>query len=374
MAKVHIASAGAPLSDGLLQLQNGDAMDATLRPVTDQANTASPLELSTGLVSVSSTLQIATNDLQYIDAEDTGGNNRFTVSRSSGSQVVNVDFASNPTLGTDQVGAIRTYQDGVSLSDSISFMKNGYVGIGNKINATGFNQKLRIIGQQDGSIGIYRNQESEFPAKLEFMKSRGTYDVPTIVNTNDLLGSVSYFGFNGSNYSPAATIASVALSTSTAVEGDLRFTVYNNTGGIFYTMRATKEGVGIGDALSYIPSARLQVRGSGSTAGSTAFLVQNSSGNQIIMARDDRYVEVGAMGFLTNSTYTTQPFLVGGLIAPVASAIVEVSSTTKGFLPPRMTTAQKTAIASPAAGLVVYDTTLNKLCVYTTAWETITSV
>jgi mannose/fructose/N-acetylgalactosamine-specific phosphotransferase system component IIC len=57
-----------------------------------------------------------------------------------------------------------------------------------------------------------------------------------------------------------------------------------------------------------------------------------------------------------------------------ASTIFEVKSTTKGFLPPRMTTTQKNAIASPAAGLVVYDTTLNKLCVYTTAWETITSV
>jgi len=58
---------------------------------------------------------------------------------------------------------------------------------------------------------------------------------------------------------------------------------------------------------------------------------------------------------------------------PNASAIVDVASTTKGFLPPRMTTTQKTAIGSPTAGLIVYDTTLNKLCVYTTAWQTITS-
>jgi autotransporter-associated beta strand protein len=63
-----------------------------------------------------------------------------------------------------------------------------------------------------------------------------------------------------------------------------------------------------------------------------------------------------------------------GTSTDVASAIFNVSSTTKGFLPPRMTTTQKNAISSPAAGLVVYDTTLNKLCVYTTAWETITSV
>ena len=65
---------------------------------------------------------------------------------------------------------------------------------------------------------------------------------------------------------------------------------------------------------------------------------------------------------------------IGTTNNPVSSAVLDVVSTTKGFLPPRMTTTQKNAIASPAAGLVVYDTTLNKLCVYTTAWETITSI
>jgi hypothetical protein len=56
-----------------------------------------------------------------------------------------------------------------------------------------------------------------------------------------------------------------------------------------------------------------------------------------------------------------------------SSAMLQVDATTQGFLPPRMTTEQKLAIATPAAGLMVYDTDLNKLCVYTTAWETITS-
>ena len=44
------------------------------------------------------------------------------------------------------------------------------------------------------------------------------------------------------------------------------------------------------------------------------------------------------------------------------SAQLELQSTTKGFLPPRMTTAQKEAIAD-VEGLVVYDTDLNSLCV-----------
>ena len=43
--------------------------------------------------------------------------------------------------------------------------------------------------------------------------------------------------------------------------------------------------------------------------------------------------------------------------APAASAMLDVSSTTTGVLIPRMSTAQRTAIAAPATGLRVYDTT-----------------
>jgi hypothetical protein len=58
-----------------------------------------------------------------------------------------------------------------------------------------------------------------------------------------------------------------------------------------------------------------------------------------------------------------------------ASAILDVQSTTKGFRLPNMTTTQKNAISSPAAGLMVFDTTLAKACVYSgSAWQTITSI
>lgn len=60
-----------------------------------------------------------------------------------------------------------------------------------------------------------------------------------------------------------------------------------------------------------------------------------------------------------------------GTTTPAASAQLEVSSTTKGFLPPRMTTTQRDAIASPAAGLTIYNTTKNAHeCYNGTAWYT----
>ena len=53
-----------------------------------------------------------------------------------------------------------------------------------------------------------------------------------------------------------------------------------------------------------------------------------------------------------------------GTVTPDASAKIEVNSTTQGFLPPRMTTAQRNAIASPANGLVIFNITTNCLNFY----------
>lgn len=45
-----------------------------------------------------------------------------------------------------------------------------------------------------------------------------------------------------------------------------------------------------------------------------------------------------------------------GTLTPNSSAIFEIASDTKGFLPPRMTHAQRTEISSPATGLLIWQT------------------
>ena len=56
-----------------------------------------------------------------------------------------------------------------------------------------------------------------------------------------------------------------------------------------------------------------------------------------------------------------------GTATPNAVAALDVTSTTKGFLPPRMTGTQRDAISSPPAGLMIYNSTTNKLQVRTNA-------
>jgi hypothetical protein len=94
-----------------------------------------------------------------------------------------------------------------------------------------------------------------------------------------------------------------------------------------------------------------------------------SGGNQRFEIRDQN--QAGATRFAIVNTGS----VLIGTTTDIASSKLTIESTTQGFLPPRMTTTQKNAIATPAAGLVVYDTTLGKLCVRgAAAWETITSV
>ena len=63
-----------------------------------------------------------------------------------------------------------------------------------------------------------------------------------------------------------------------------------------------------------------------------------------------------------------------GTTSPDATALLDVASTTRGFLAPRMTTAQRDAITSPATGLQVYNTSTNSHDYYNgTSWVALLS-
>ncbi|WP_167470916.1 hypothetical protein [Flavobacterium cupreum] len=63
-----------------------------------------------------------------------------------------------------------------------------------------------------------------------------------------------------------------------------------------------------------------------------------------------------------------------GTVTPNASSVLDITSTTQGMLAPRMTTAQRIAIATPAEGLLVYDTDLKSFYYYSaSAWAAMSS-
>lgn len=123
-------------------------------------------------------------------------------------------------------------------------------------------------------------------------------------------------------------------------------------------------------------------------AGWVTIVVDQTNGSDLIMRKNG--TDIG--GFYTSSgndfsvsAYGTSDLLfrtnnttrmtiddsgnVGVGTSPTTSALVALSSTTRGFLPPRMTTTQRNAIASAATGLLIYNTTTNRLEIYTgSAW------
>lgn len=125
-------------------------------------------------------------------------------------------------------------------------------------------------------------------------------------------------------------------------------------------------------------TARLKVSGSG---GMLAELTDAGTTSGYIRVRNSGpdYTDWGVEGSgIVSLKSNGTAFLYGSSAGSVnvgsntveASAKLSVTSTTQGFLPPRMTTTQKNAISSPAAGLMVYDNTLGKYNYYNgSGWQ-----
>lgn len=137
------------------------------------------------------------------------------------------------------------------------------------------------------------------------------------------------------------------------------------TGGTLFSVR------GFGDAL--IASSLFLGAYNGTnfiSSGGLGITSNQGTGNQFVRFTHNN--SNNAFRILSNSNIELNPVagnVLIGTTTDVASSLVTMNSTTKGFLPPRMTTTQKNAIASPAVGLMVYDTTLNVISYYNgTMW------
>jgi len=81
-----------------------------------------------------------------------------------------------------------------------------------------------------------------------------------------------------------------------------------------------------------------------------------------------------SLSFITGCLFAQAQNIGIGTTSPHSSAALDITSTSKGLLIPRMTTAQRTAIPTPAAGLMVYDITTGGFWFYNgSAWNTVGS-
>jgi hypothetical protein len=269
------------------------------------------------------------NDITYIS------NNSATGDSGSGGDVSGTNYwslsGSNLYNNTGSRVGINTtsptYVLDVSTSD-ISSMKvgncyfdslNNRLSIDKSVSFTSGtvspqNYGIRIVKESPvgaaAALQIYRNDSGSSQSKIELFKSRGTFVAPSSTTTGDTLSTITTYGYNTLRPIPNYfSSSSIIVTQVSPVAADI-------SGGYCRTIFRT-----FGLQGGNVDSIRIDAS-------------KNVLGNSTIIQESNAD------------------------ISPNSRSILELNSTTKGFLPPRMTGNEALNINPTAseAGLMVYAT------------------
>ncbi len=258
----------------------------------------------------------------------------------------------SPFTLTDEGQLSITYKDerGVSVTRSVTlnitsdedFIQNQFDGAQTPgdywIDGIGRAAAFEVTGSTEASNGIY------LPAANTIGISANGIGVTTIASDGLLTHNGNIF-------------LSAAISSQPAIS----FFLNSLAGSDYFIQRrgTTLDFHAAGIAAISVNTNVAYTANSNSLQGHEWYSMETPTNNNLMQLFPD-----GSLLLMTTTVQQT----------PDPSAIFEIDSEERGFLPPRMSSVQKNAIPSPSEGLMVYDTDLKKLCVYTTAWETVTSV
>lgn len=231
---------------------------------------------------------------------------------------------------------------------------NTYAAISINVPASQIGLGAKIIWKNQGVGGgaIYHSDAVLFDMGME--NNAGHY-IHMFANGNVLLtgGTRTDAGYK------------LDVNGSTRVQGNLTVTGVNIAQ--FGIINNASNGV-----YSNAPSGVALIIGTISNAGHTAIFTKGNNPNSTAIRITDQNVGASVNYFLVDYLGASGFGLANGTLQVNASAQVEIQSTTRGFLQPRMTNAQALAITTPATGLQVYDTTNNKNLLYNgTLWQNI---
>jgi hypothetical protein len=404
MAEINIdrigGSGGTPLPLGNLKVDN--PLSATLQIVKDTGGNASALYISTIDVTNFGGGAIASNTAFGINAligNTTGsaniavGQNALLSNTTAGSNTVvgvssmrinltggsntalgaeslrfNVSGNNNTAIGRNALFDVQTGSDNTAIGYNTG--RGIVTGSNNTIlgaNVTGLSSTLanniiiadgsgnrRINVDSSGNVGINTltpSQKLHVNGSLR-IETGGIYDGTNNIGTSGQVlsstgTSTAWITPSGGGGSPSGVAGAIQFSDGSAFASD--------AANLFYDDTNDRLGVGIN-----VPTARLHVKGSGSTSATTSFLVQNSSGFNAIQVTDDLKVNINTLVFGGSNGYigiNNSPSIDSALRAvrtdsgqsplsistgevgigdttTYASAIFAIGSTTRGFLPP----------------------------------------
>lgn len=226
----------------------------------------------------------------------------------------NTDLISIGVTGSPKISWNET-------EDALQFIEKLIIGtnasLTKTINASSYVSKMALdtdTSTDSGGIDITRHGSSDASyGVINMSRSRGTHASPTIVQSGDLIGSLTGLGYDGVDFEPAASIQ--MYSDGTPGSNDMPGRI---------------------DFKTVADGSRVL--------------------NQVMRLGQNTDVMIGT---------TTS----------AASSILEVQSVTRGSRPaPRMQQTERDAIASPATGLMVYNTDFNTYNFYNgSGWKDLIS-
>ena len=406
--------------DALIKTGDNAPIDATLKPLSDGVGTNLPMEVSTTGVNFTNNLTQGGTALQPVLVS---GTNIKTINGTSVLGSGDIVTPSTPPSGVS--GAIQFSTGSAFGSDASNLFwddTNNRLGVGTNVPTATIHTKG--AGNTSATNALY--VENSDSSQLLKLTNNGVLSLglnfPKIAGSNVIGGFSGGFNcaYNNGVYfsvgeNDIATMVmdssrNVGIGTSsptakTHIKGSgstsatTSLLVQNSSGTT--TLNVKDDGnvvvptwMGVGGATAQSGAGeKFIVSGAqiinGAAASGTFLIYQVGGANKIILGME---AAIGggvnnAMTYVygnnshvlyTNGveriTTTGGGNVLIGTTTDVASSLMTLASTTKGFLPPRMTTTQINAIASPANGLEVYNTTLNCPCFYNgTSWRQVTN-
>ena len=276
--------------------------------------------------------------------------------------------------GITKVGTL----DGLTLGNNLDLTLNNINNVGN-LTASGAVNSGSVVSPSITGVAVTVSSQLISLGSLNV----GAGKLKVNENSNDLIEANSELQMNDHNITGvdnleagSINIASNLLSTDDANKlvkihhdaGSTELTTFNslNDATLYIRRKCDTHSINsygaslcfgdvsgsehLSSAISYVGS------GSDDDLGALAFLVHPSPSTNSLLAEKMRLDHTGSLR-------------VGSSGNADASAVLELSSSSKGFLLPRLTTTERDAISSPSEGLVIFNKTTKKMNLHNgSAW------
>lgn len=343
---IKLSDFTSAISKGSLKLLNDINLSANLIEVTDSIGTISPLQLSTEAVGLSRTVNLSAGATtpRLFNVVYTINNSGVQTGALTGLFLNATETALNGmthNLMDLQVGGVSKFR----------VRNNNFIDIYNNTQLTWITYNGYLYHDAN-NFQMSTATSILFTPATGLIKLGGTTSSFPAIKRNG--ATIDFRLADDSNYcnirTADTTVANLIATAYVTCGGAMAFEISAKG-----TLSAPSDGVFLLRNNANTDFSLLQF---GGTTNSFPALQRYGSALRVRTADNSGFAD-----FWADKSYFSNVMAIGTTL-PNTSAFVQIDSTTRGFLMPRMTQAQILLIATPAAGLMVYNTDLQTPCFY----------